>query len=610
MILITTALRAEAKALIEGLQLKGVNKPFSVYENENYVLVITGVGCIKCAAACGWALGHYADIAGAVNIGISGGQKNDCNELFVVNSVEYQDKGYMQAPDILYPCKLKERKCITTDLAVKNCDICIDDTVYDMEAYGFMSSVGNFLTNDKIALLKVVSDNIAEDDIPSPNDVTEIVKGKFNEINDFLNIFSQYCENTDKKPSFDFYTDVISKKYRLTQTQTSQLKNELHNSYIYHNALPDIDNLPLSAKNTRKDNTLAFEALLNNMHENIGLLPAEVNEPKKIRRKFFDRIYIEESIFSSERTKQISDKFPNAKIVKIPHYKNIFNRNKQNFSAQQNGKNLILAKATGNLVYKGSDYCNAFGFDKFYYCSTVMGCVYNCEYCYLQGIYPSANIVAFVNTEDFFEEIEKKTNGESALVCCSYDSDILALDSVLGTVKKWIEFAQKHSEITLEIRTKSANILPLEQKPLQNVIIAYTVSPESVSREYEGASPSLKARLTAADMLAKNGWRVRLCMEPVLVPIVPKSEYIALADIILRYCNSVKYEDIVVGEFRMNKSCYNKIAAQKYYSKLFHNPYAECSDDYMSYNGSQAAVNEIADYLRNNTDVNIITFEH
>lgn len=609
MVLITTALRAEAKAIIDGLKLKGVNKPFGVYENENYVLVITGVGCVKCATACGWAFGNYDNITGAVNIGISGGQENDYNELFVVNAVEYYGNGYMQVPDILYPCKLKERKCITADFAVKNCDIRSDDTVYDMEAYGFMSSAGNFLTNDKIALLKVVSDNIAEGDIPSSNDVTEIVSGKFNEINDFLNTFSQYCEYTDKKPSFDFYTDTISQKYRLTQTQISQLKTELHNSYVYYNALPDIDNLPLPSGNTRKDNTFAFEILLNNMRENIGLLPAQESEHKKTRRKFFDRIYIEESIFSCEQTKKILASFPNAKTVKIPHYKNVFNRNKQNFSAQQNGKNLILAKATGNLVYKGSDYCNAFGFDKFYYCSTVMGCVYNCEYCYLQGIYPSANIVAFINTEDFFEEIEKKTNGEKALVCCSYDSDILALDNILETVNKWIDFAKKHPEITLEIRTKSANILPLEQKPLRNVIIAYTVSPENVCKEYESASPSLKARLTAADMLANNGWRVRLCMEPVLVPIVPKSEYIALADVILRHCNTVSYEDIVVGEFRMNRACYNKIAAQKYYSKLFHNPYTECSDDYMSYKGSQDAVNEIARYLRNNTDVNIITFE-
>lgn len=610
MILITTALRAEARPIIDGLKLKGINKPFGVYANDEYILVITGVGCIKSATGVGWAFGNYDNITGAVNIGTAGGQNIGNGELLIANSVEYYGSNSVQIPDIVCSHGIKECKCITSDFVVKNRIYSQESMLYDMEAYGFMSASGNFLTNDKIAVLKVVSDSVDSENLPSQDDIINFIQSKFCDIRDFLNDFFEYCEMQDVAPSFDYYTNIISNEYRLTKTQKAQLAYELHNSYVYYNALPDVKNLPEVRGNGKRGNTQAFETLLSNIKNNVNSVPAEVYVPKKCKRKFAERIYVEKEIFELEQTKEILANFPKANVVKISHYKNVFNRSKQNFSSQQCGKNIILAKAVGNLVYKGSDYCNAFGFDKFYYCSTVMGCLYSCEYCYLQGIYPSANIVAFVNIEDFFAEIERCTNGERALVCCSYDSDILALDSVFKTVDKWIDFAEKHPEITFEIRTKSANIQPFLQKNQKNMIIAYTVSPECVCGEFEKSSPSLKARFTAADTLAESGWRVRLCMEPILVPIVPENEYFRLADLILQHCENVAYEDIVVGEFRMNKSCYNKIAAQRYYSKLFHNPFAECNREYTTYKDINDTKNKIAEYLRKNTTVKVIAFEY
>lgn len=609
MILITTALRAEARPIIDGLGLKGINTPFDVYLNDDCILIITGVGSIKSATGVGWAFGNYANITGAVNIGTAGGNLIEVGKTVIANAVELHRQNYVQIPDILYHHELSEYKCVTSDNVVKNVDEC-EPAVYDMEAYGFMSAAGNFLTNDKIAVLKVVSDDINNNIIPTSEEISCLMRNQFAKIRDFLQAFEQYCKKTDNECIIDTYKQEITKKYKLTKTRSAVLKDELHNAYVYCNCLPDLNKLPLPQGDTKKYNTLAFECFLSNLKNNIGCVNANLTLPKNVYRKFFEHIYIEKDIFDDEKAKKIISRFPDAKIVKVPHYKAVFNRNKQNFSNQQCGKNLIIAKAAGNLLYKGSDYCNAFGFDKFYYCSTVMGCLYSCEYCYLQGMYPSANIVAFVNTQDFFDEITISTRGEKALVCCSYDSDILALDPVLETVASWLEFAKNNPNVTLEIRTKSANIAPFDREVLQNVIIAYTVSPESVCRQYEKMSPTLQARLKAANKLAVMGWRVRLCIEPVLVPIVSESEYVQLANKIIEYSKTVVYEDIAVGEFRMNKSCYAKIATQRYYSKLFHNPFARNDGEYVSYENSKAAVNNIAELLRKNTDRNIIVFEY
>ena len=37
----------------------------------------------------------------------------------------------------------------------------------------------------------------------------------------------------------------------------------------------------------------------------------------------------------------------------------------------------------------------------------MMNCVFNCEYCYLKGMYPTGNLVLFLNLEDIFEEVRE-----------------------------------------------------------------------------------------------------------------------------------------------------------------------------------------------------------
>ena len=72
MILIISALKAEAMPIIERLALKRIDAVFPTYANDDFVLVICGVGTEKCAAATGWAFGHFANIIGAINIGCAG----------------------------------------------------------------------------------------------------------------------------------------------------------------------------------------------------------------------------------------------------------------------------------------------------------------------------------------------------------------------------------------------------------------------------------------------------------------------------------------------------------------------------------------------------------
>ena len=52
-------------------------------------------------------------------------------------------------------------------------------------------------------------------------------------------------------------------------------------------------------------------------------------------------------------------------------------------------------------------YARALEMNIFDYTSCMMNCVFDCEYCYLKGMYPSGNVVLFVNLDDIFDEVYK-----------------------------------------------------------------------------------------------------------------------------------------------------------------------------------------------------------
>ncbi len=92
---------------------------------------------------------------------------------------------------------------------------------------------------------------------------------------------------------------------------------------------------------------------------------------------------------------------------------------------------------------RGRKPCQDFGNEHFYYCSTMMNCMFDCSYCYLKGMYPSGHMVIFVNLEDYFEKLEEMLAKSEIYLCVSYDADLLAMDSLTGYASAWADFAKK-----------------------------------------------------------------------------------------------------------------------------------------------------------------------
>lgn len=271
----------------------------------------------------------------------------------------------------------------------------------------------------------------------------------------------------------------------------------------------------------------------------------------------FSHIYIEEQVKDYPRTRRILEHFPNRQVVEIRHYKDVFNRKRQNISLQHSSPNLILAAKTqekSGWLYPGAPVCQSFGSEHFFYTSCVMNCLFDCKYCYLKGMYPSGNLVIFVNLEELFREVEQKLCDCGDLyLCISYDTDLLALEGVTGFVEEWIRFTQCHPGLTIEVRTKSASTALIQRMPVcDRVIFAYTLSPEKLIRSCEPGAGSLKGRWKAAKLCLERGVPTRLCFDPILFAADWEKLYRELIEETAEALPMEKVRDFSVGTFRVS----------------------------------------------------------
>ena len=109
-----------------------------------------------------------------------------------------------------------------------------------------------------------------------------------------------------------------------------------------------------------------------------------------------ETIYVEKKIKEHPRTKLILSKLKKAKTIEIDRYGEIFNKRNQNFRIQKNNPDLILAFKNEGYVLPTPEGFGV-GSSKNYYFSHMFNCIYDCRYCFLQGMYSSANYVIFVN---------------------------------------------------------------------------------------------------------------------------------------------------------------------------------------------------------------------
>ena len=250
-------------------------------------------------------------------------------------------------------------------------------------------------------------------------------------------------------------------------------------------------------------------------------------------RSYFSKnimlIYLETSAKPYPQTKKILSKFSHATIIEIDNYKNIFDKHTAGMKEQ---KSLIIAKLCSPALTPAPVW---YGHSKdAFFFKTSLGCIYDCDYCFLKGAFQTEHMVFFVNYDDIKKQIQKaitslnekystNTKHQQLWFYSSDYSDIQWMDGISGFNEEFIGFFENFQWVSMEIRTKSWNIqslLDIWYAP-KNTEIAFSLNPQKLIEKYEKKTASLDMRLKAINTLTHAGWRVGIR----LLPLLPVKNY-------------------------------------------------------------------------------------
>ena len=294
-----------------------------------------------------------------------------------------------------------------------------------------------------------------------------------------------------------------------------------------------------------------------NKHEREDMpMPASIPPSMPARQT----IYLEKSVRRHPRAAAIIKRFNNPCVIECDNYREIFNPKRNNFRLQKNHPALIIARKEKDWV-QHSPY--GIGGKHNFYFSHMLNCMYDCSYCFLQAMYSSAHYVIFINYEDFFTAIEKQVqqvqqlNGGDgkSFFFSGYDCDSLAYEPTSKFVAEALPFFAKHPNAWLELRTKSLQVKTLlQQTAIPNCIVAFSMAPDAVARQYEKGTPTPNKRLLAMKKLAQRDWKIGARLDPLIWHDKWKDSYSELIQQLAAAVPNEAMHSITLGTLRFPRS--------------------------------------------------------
>ena len=209
MIYVFMALYAEAKPLIEKLELKKINSRFKFiqYESPEICLTITGVGSIAASTAVGavCASRDIEDTDILVNIGSCAGSASSLYGIYLIHKIRDAVSGRTYYPDMLYKHMFKEAEIVTISSVKAKSETVSSPTLstkerllHDMEAAAIYQAGSYFVGPHQMQFLKVVSDE-GNGAAVTPNMLTECMHMHVDEMAELLDTLQAITKEWQKQ---------------------------------------------------------------------------------------------------------------------------------------------------------------------------------------------------------------------------------------------------------------------------------------------------------------------------------------------------------------------------------------------------------------------------
>jgi len=235
----------------------------------------------------------------------------------------------------------------------------------------------------------------------------------------------------------------------------------------------------------------------------------------------FDTLFLQPDLENHPRTRALIRRIPHRKLESIDRLEEFSRKQRLDPSRSviRAKYNLALSPYRGRLVEAcpaspGARCC------RYRVINLVSGCPLDCSYCVLQGYLNRPTIHVFPDLEKVFREVDAEL-ADSPAHPLRYGtgelSDSLALDHLTGFSAELVEFFGNRPRCWFELKTKTVNVgnlLGLNKAP-SNIVVSWSVNPQSVIDSEEAGAPAIAQRLAAARLVQEKGFHLGFHFDPV-----------------------------------------------------------------------------------------------
>ena len=251
-------------------------------------------------------------------------------------------------------------------------------------------------------------------------------------------------------------------------------------------------------------------------------------------------------------------------------------------------KRLALSRFKGSFLKKcpgispGMVCCN------YYVVNLAKNCIYDCSYCFLQDFLGNNPMqVAYVNVEDLLVELEEvftQYPDRNFRVGTGELTDSLALDAIVPYTAYLLPFFNQQSNAVLELKTKSDQIANLlDHSDPTNIIVSWSLNPQTVIDQEEKGTPSLAQRLESAKVCLDKGYRIGFHFDPIILIPGWEDAYQQLVNILCDSLPIAKVEWVSLGSFRYRPSLKSIIKNRHPQTHLFTSEHLPSKDGKFRY---------------------------
>jgi spore photoproduct lyase len=300
-----------------------------------------------------------------------------------------------------------------------------------------------------------------------------------------------------------------------------------------------------------------------------------------------DTVYVEDAVRTLPITAEILKRIRAASVQYVQDYQDVFSRSGKDYLSKRLKSTLFIAEKRGALVREAPA---AYGFgadDLHYYHIHAYNCIYECEYCYLQGYFRSPDLVFFVNHPDIInamQEVVDRAPGKTVWFHAGEFSDSLALSHVSQELAHYWEFFAQNPKAALELRTKSTNLTAMRRlRPLPNVVISYSLSTHTQAALHDREAPSVAKRLRAMHRLDGLEFPLGVHFDPIVYSADFSAQFEQLVADLCQVIDLNRLRYLSLGVVRFSKEVYRETRSNYPESTLFARHFIQGSDAKMRY---------------------------